>query len=170
MLQCVTFSLSVADLKGRPVGDEDRETHRHHRRLWHRPRRGQFPTVMRSRTLVCLVLVLPKSSSECLSSVWSCVGSNLAPHLEVENEGDPIFANIFSPRLSRWRDQRDAWWHVCHVAHSLFFCISPARHLRRCAPHVSLQLDRRTSTFYLLYFANTVSFCCLSEESCFRNS
>ena len=30
------------DAEGRPIGDEDREAHRHHRGLWHRPRPGEL--------------------------------------------------------------------------------------------------------------------------------
>lgn len=33
-----------ADAERRPVRDEDWEAHRHHRGLWHRPRRGQYTT------------------------------------------------------------------------------------------------------------------------------
>lgn len=38
-----------ADAERRPVGDEDREAHRHHRGLRHRPRRGQFAVLILTR-------------------------------------------------------------------------------------------------------------------------
>lgn len=40
--QSVVVVCFLLDVKGRPIRDKDWETHRHHWRLRHRPRRGQF--------------------------------------------------------------------------------------------------------------------------------
>lgn len=53
-IKALLLWIFLPDVKGRPIRDEDRETHRHHRRLWHRSRPGQFP-VTKQITLLSLV-------------------------------------------------------------------------------------------------------------------